>query len=251
MLPYSVNVLTLRHPSIDSGSTANSLHSNEPASGPMRLASCSTQSEPQHPTSKAAFTFPAGTNYENSKRKLCTQQSIDSAFSSMLDSANGNSTLSNTGQAKPSRESPADRLSTSLENEDFLGEAYSEEELEEVEVGRERLQVEEQRRRFPCRLVRINSWRKMSSVAAGPPPMSKPIGIAPRSNSCSYSETRKHSFTSTTTTSRTTSMADRQNGVNGKQQQEEIRIRRKDLDFEEPLLLAVKEGGGVNECGST
>jgi hypothetical protein len=63
--------------------------------------------------------------------------------------------------------------------------------------------------------------------------------IGPRSSSFS---SRKLSFNNNSS-SQTTTTSSSYAGESTIVAAEEIRIRRKDLDFEEPLLLAVKEGG--------
>uniref|UniRef100_A0A914IDW9 TBC1 domain family member 2B n=1 Tax=Globodera rostochiensis TaxID=31243 RepID=A0A914IDW9_GLORO len=122
-------------------------------------------------------------------------------------------------------------LSLDLENDEIF-ETCSDEGDKKLEEGRTIISTdpkeEEKRRRFPSRLVRLRSWRKLSS-------MPNSIDNEPSEMVGEIQITAEESG------------ADGYGGgaVEG------VRIKRKDLNFEEPLLLAVKEGDDINRSLGT
>lgn len=320
---YSVNVLTLRQPSIDSPSMIGS-------DGPSRLASSSTtSSEPlPHHKQQKSFLFPAPNNAANghgtiTKNALCTQQSVDSALSSLHGGGGCGSGNSRRGRLMDSEKnlkqqqrhhhmrggSPstggvygtAGFNNGSFDQDEFLEVDSGEEEEEEEELGMEEdddgnedeadeelanvrgklgtavedavkmigqeqeamlsgqqqqqkmmaTMAEEQRRRFASKLVRINSWRRMSSVSLASTPTlqlnkSGSLSIPHQNSYVAPDECRKFSCSLTTpgTTATCAATAQLQPTISSENQGSGsgVRIRRKDLDFDEPLLLAVKDG---------
>uniref|UniRef100_A0A914LPL2 TBC1 domain family member 2B n=1 Tax=Meloidogyne incognita TaxID=6306 RepID=A0A914LPL2_MELIC len=224
---YSINVLTLKE-NIE-------LTSPPPITEPCKLIkgdSSSNCSETHQKVTKK-FSFPV-------KKPLCGQQSVDSALTSILtkkdSSSNSTPTRRRSKLFEPLQQKqqkflfddiPSSNEAANSSNEE--GEEEEQEELvEEVSLKGEEKDEEEYRRKQQfARLIQINNtWRKMSASFCASTALPK--------QSSSSIDKRRYSCTSSTSTNT--------NGVNI--QERALRIRRKDLDFEEPptVLLAVKEG---------
>ncbi|KAL3088285.1 hypothetical protein niasHT_023845 [Heterodera trifolii] len=215
---YSVNVL---HLSIDSARNS---------------AGTSTSIAPIPPFRAFSNSFPLkAANLPINSPSLSNpsdRQSIDSALS-VFSFANSAASIDRTRalsfhgrNCKPSR------------NDDLLENGFDENETEKAEridesvegTQNERTEAE-QRKRFPSRLVRLRSWRKLSSMAIA---MSHSLDGEPSKNGADCPLAADE-------------CAAEENGATT----EGIRIRRKDLNFEEPLLLAVKEGDDLTRSLGT